>query len=40
MEEMARLQNQVGDKESEAAALKKEVGKLKVGFMVYLLLLG
>ena len=30
MEDMAKLQNAVGDRESEAAALKKEIGKLRV----------
>ena len=30
MEEMAKLQNEVGDREAEAAALRKEVNKLKV----------
>jgi len=30
MEELARLQNTVGDREAEASALQKEVGKLKV----------
>ena len=31
---MAKLQNQVGDRESEAAALRKEIGKLKVRYHI------